>query len=157
MPQGYVILDVFCYRRHGYMPEQVVPEPHIKGEWAICPRCALGADIDPRCANEIHMARIVQDSRNPTATKTVGKFASETLMRTAKKLGTPGWGYKDAVVTTAERTLADDRARDALRRRQDAEARAVGYTSNDAKWADCETLDHPAIIDRYNRMIRSTE
>lgn len=152
MAEFVVMSALFCYRRHGWMGDQLVRTEQVKGEWVVCPRCALGADPDPQCLMEVHYARIM-DEKVPTATSTARRFLKDSLRIMAKRTGNSGWGYKAPRIDTARKTLADDTVHDAVRRKQDEDARAAGYRDHDHKKAEA-VLRHGLQWVEYVQSIR---
>jgi hypothetical protein len=144
--RDFIEADLYCYRRanHGYMPRSLIPRAHVRGQWAICPRCAMGADPDPRCLREIHYALIVEDHL-PTKLGT-GVWAPR------KYILDKGWGAPATRRRAGTFTLEDARRRDGLLHAADAEARRRGYRDRDQLYS--ELADVEAIKRRYESRIR---
>lgn len=148
MPSDFVIVSAFCYRRHGFLPEAVVPKVQVRGEWVICPRCALGADPDPMCMNEVHWAWIVPDGAATRAE--ASRFAPlKVREKVGRKMDVPSMKVRGG-----GKTLEDDRERDRLLHDAETEARRRGYADVDALYADLARVER--IKQRYEARIRAT-
>lgn len=144
MASEFEQVDLFCYRRHGFMPNALVLKAQIRGTWAICPRCALGADPDPKCLREIHWAAIVSD-------KLATRFKRITYAPTPK-IRKMGMVVPGTTPRAGGATAEDYKKRDAALHRQDDDARVQGYKDQDHKLS--ELADVERLRQRYLQRIR---